>query len=134
MRNILFVGVALSMAACNTTGSSNLKQSTGKALSTAEIQELFAGKTSDWKKEKNGWKMKIFTSKDKEQIVHYLTGKKAGEKRIIHWTAENNQHCGLRDGGKYCGEIIDIGNGVYHKNKDDRLRNTITNFIEGKHL
>ena len=115
--------------------ASSIAYAGGNALTTDEIKKLFSGKTSDWEKKKNGWKMKIYTAPNGEQTVHYITGKKAGEKRILKWSAEDNTHCAFRDGKKRCGKIVSIGNGKYQKiNSKGKVSNTITNFVNGKKL
>jgi predicted small secreted protein len=131
---LAFMGLsALALAGCNSTGG--VAADAQQALTGAQVQALFSGKTADWERMKNGNKTKVFTAADGEITVSYLNGKKAGEKRIAKWSVEDDMHCGIFGGKKKCGKIVPQGEGVYQKiGRNGRPCCTIRHFVEGKQL
>lgn len=107
----------------------SLVMAEGKTLSAIEIKTLFSGKTFDGL---NVAKDKRYTafSKASGMMVH----RNAKRTKEVAWTiTDDGKHC-VKFKNNYCGTIVSMGGGVYHKMRDGSHINTLTNFRDGNDM
>lgn len=101
----------------------------GKKLSAIELKTLFTGKTFDGHNVPKNKNYKAFSKAD-GMMLHRNT-KRTKE---VAWTiTEDGKHC-VKFKSNYCGTIVSMGNGIYHKMRDGSHINTLTNFRDGNDL
>ena len=101
----------------------------GKALSAIEIKKLFTDKTFDGHNEIRDKNYRAFSKAD-GKMVH----KNAKRTKEIPWeVTADGRHC-VKFKANYCGTIVSMGNGVYHKMRDGTHINTLKNFVEGNKI
>lgn len=107
----------------------SLVMAEGKVLSAIEIKTLFTGKSFDGHNEVKDKNYKAF-SKANGMMIH----RNAKRTKEVAWTVTNDgKHC-VKFKSNYCGTIVSMGNGVYHKMRDGSHINTLTNFRNGNDL
>ena len=100
-----------------------------RTLTGEEVQALFAGKTFDGYNENRGKSYKAYS--DPDGVFIHKNTKRTKE---TTWEVDSRgRHC-VKFKKKYCGKIISVGDGVYHKMKRGEHANTLTNFVEGNKL
>jgi len=107
----------------------NLVMAEGKTLSAIEIKTLFSGKTFDGHNVVKDKKYTAF-SKASGMMVH----RNAKRTKEVAWTiTDDGKHC-VKFRSNYCGTIVSMGGGVYHKIRDGSHINTLTNFRDGNDM
>jgi len=100
-----------------------------KTLTADEAKALFTGKTFDGYNEIKGKSYQVFSGKD--GIMIHKNQKRSKE---ISWEIDSQgRHCAHLKQVR-CGEIISMGDGVYHKMRDGDHINTLTNFRDGNQI
>ncbi|MBD3670172.1 MAG: hypothetical protein HUJ29_05300 [Gammaproteobacteria bacterium] len=100
-----------------------------KKLSKAEAEALFTDKTFDGVNEKKNREFRVYSSPDGEHIVVRKGKTKEKEWRIN----DDGQHC-VTGRKEKCADVIDMGNGVYHKIRKGKHTHTLSNFQDGNQL
>ena len=121
--------IILSFVACSVVLAPSLALAEGKQLNAIEIKTLFTGKTFNGH---NVPKDRNYTaySKGDGMMVH----RNAKRTKEVAWTiTEDGKHC-VKFKSNYCGTIISMGGGIYHKMRDGSHINTLTNFRDGNKL
>ena len=107
----------------------SLVMAEGRALTGIEVKTLFSGKTFDGHNEIRDKNYRAFSKAD-GMMVH----KNAKRTKKVAWeVTADGRHC-VKFKSNYCGSIISMGNGIYHKMRDGTHINTLKNFIEGNKL
>lgn len=121
--------IVLSLVATSVVLAPSFVMAEGKQLSAIEIKSLFTGKTFDGHNVPKD-KDYIAYSKSDGMMIH----KNRKRTKEVAWTiTDDGKHC-VKFKSNYCGTIISMGNGVYHKMRDGSHINTLTNFREGNNL
>jgi hypothetical protein len=101
-----------------------------KTLTAAEVKSLFIGKTCDGYNEIKGKSYRIYTIDD--STLMHANAKRT--KEFAWYVKDDGQHCVEFKRATRCGQIVDMGDGVYHKLRDGEHINTLKNLVEGNQL
>jgi len=100
-----------------------------KTLTADEVKNLFSGKTFDGHNEIRDKNYRAYSKAD-GKMIH----KNARRTKEVPWeVTSDGRHC-VKFRQNYCGSIISMGNGVYHKMRDGTHINTLKNFVDGNKL
>lgn len=116
------------LIACQTTPSKPVDIS--KALTAEQAKALFTNRTFDGYNELKGVDYQVFSHRDGSMIHKNL-------KRIVtvSWEIKaDGQHCAIFPVKTFCGHVIPMGNGVYHKVSNGKHTRTMQNFIDGNQI
>lgn len=121
------------LSACQSTPSQTMPDKTidmSKALTAEQVKALFTNKTFDGYNELKGVEFQVY-SQDDGSMIH-KTAKRAV---TVTWEVKpDGQHCAIFQVKTFCGYIIPVGNGVYHKVTDGKHTRTLKHFIEGNQI
>ena len=127
---LLIVGI---LNACQSTPSQTTPDNTidmSKALTAEQVKALFTNKTFDGYNELNVAEFQVY-SQDDGSMIH----KNARRAVTVTWEVKpDGQHCAIFQVKTFCGYIIPVGNGVYHKVTDGKHTRTLKHFIEGNQI
>lgn len=116
------------ISACQTTPDKTIDMT--KALNAEQVKALFTNKTFDGYNETKRVEYQVFSQGD-GSMIHKT------DKRIVTVTWEvkpDGQHCAIFPVKTFCGHIIPVGNGVYHKVSNGKHTRTLKHFIEGNQI
>lgn len=114
--------------ACQSTPKETVNHS--KALSANQVKTLFTNKTFDGYNELNGVEYQVFSAED-GSMLH------KSNKRLVSvsWEVKpDGQHCTIFPETTFCGHIIPVGDGVYHKVTEGKHTRTLKHFMEGNQI
>ncbi len=106
----------------------------GEKLSKEKVIALFSDKTYDGFSKKKNRKYRVYDSPDGSHKIVYADGRVKNR----FWKVDDNGMLCIskrkaKKGG--CKAILSVGNGVYHKIKDDgTVRQILSNIVEGNQL
>jgi len=98
-----------------------------KQLTGDEVKTLFSDMSWDGVNELKEKEFKAYASPEGRHMVRLSSGK---EKRGKWFVDEHTRHCVERTHLK-CGNIFDMGSGVYHKKMNGVHTHTLSNFQKG---
>lgn len=111
----------------------NTSYAEDKILSKEAVIALFKDKTFDGVQVVKDKEFKIYSSPNGKYEIHYPSGKEKSR----YWRINNEgKHCVSKREGKggKCSVVKSVGDGVYHKIRNDKHTHTLKNFVDGNQL